>query len=186
MPIKILFLGYGNIDRQDDGIAWHILNLLSEQFGKEIRLIDSLGFSPTDSGVSESGSNILPESVSTTQSGDILLDLTFTLQLAPEIAEFLSGYSEVCFIDAHTGSIPADIQFIDLESGFQASPFTHHLTPQSCLALTQTIFGHAPRGHLLSVRGFEFGFDQNLSVQADRLIHKAADRIFSWLSSEIF
>jgi hypothetical protein len=30
---KTLILGYGNPDREDDGVAWHILKGIANQFG---------------------------------------------------------------------------------------------------------------------------------------------------------
>ncbi len=36
MGCSILFLGYGNVDRQDDGVAWHILDLIGRHFGLNV------------------------------------------------------------------------------------------------------------------------------------------------------
>ena len=60
---KTILLGYGNPDRGDDGVAWHLLNRLIAKYQVEISdLLESDIFSLTDS-----------------------VDVWFNLQLLPEI-----------------------------------------------------------------------------------------------------
>ena len=33
---KILVIGYGNVDREDDGVGWHVLETLSDHFGSPV------------------------------------------------------------------------------------------------------------------------------------------------------
>ena len=47
------------------------------------------------------------------------LDFAFELQLTPEMAEEIAAYERVCFVDAHTGDIPQDVQMVSVESEFQ-------------------------------------------------------------------
>lgn len=155
---KALIIGYGNPDREDDGVAWHILRALT------IRL----GLPAPDSYEDE-----FPESA--------LLDLAFYLQLTPEMAEEISEYEYVCFVDAHTGNIPEAVRFIDVESEFQKSPFTHHLTPQSLLSMCETIYRKKPEAALLSVLGQRFLFTRQLSGETAALVPEAADLLWRWL-----
>lgn len=163
MPLKILILGFGNTDRQDDGIAWHVLHGLAgklsqpapEQIGDE--------FAPLD-----------------LQAGQFPHFL-YTLQLVPELAETVAGYDVVCFIDAHTGNLEQDLNFVEMRGEFQASAFTHHLTPQTCLAMAGALFGHMPRGFLLSVRGYEFRFSTTLSEETSLLAEQAISLLVTWL-----
>ena len=104
------------------------------------------------------------------------------LQLTPEMAENLVGYDIVCFVDAHTGNIPQEVNFVELQGVYQASPFTHHLTPQTCLALAQALYGHSPKGYLMSVRGYKFGFSSELSDQTQQLALAAGQQLISWLT----
>lgn len=188
MPINILILGYGNIDRQDDGVAWHILSKLSDRFGVAIEEVDSLGNPLSDS-------NLYPGRIEQRADGDSgspsarqFLHLFFTLQLTPEMAELLTNFQLVCFIDAHTGNVEEDLQIVDLQPQFQSSPFTHHLTPQSLLIMEKSLYGTVPEACLVSVRGYEFGFDQTLSPRTEKLVQKAAgyleDRITSFLDNK--
>ncbi len=110
------------------------------------------------------------------------LDFAFNLQLTPEMAEDISKYECVVFVDAHTGDIPEPVRLIEVESEFQRSPFTHHLTPQSLLAMCETIYNKKPRAALLSVRGYKFGFDRELSEMSRALVPEAVNLIEDWLS----
>jgi hydrogenase maturation protease len=157
---KLLLIGYGNPDREDDGVAWHILRTLIEKLG-----LDSL----------ESYEDEFPEHP--------LIDFAFYLQLTPEMAEEVSVYESVCFIDAHTGSIPEPVRLVDVESEFQASPFTHHLTPQSLLSMCETMYRKKPAAVLLSVLGHRFLFTRQLSRETARLVPQAVELIWKWMSA---
>jgi len=155
-----LIIGFGNPDRQDDGVAWHILTRLAQDFGRPIPSMDE-GFFPD-------GENP---------------DLLFTLQLIPELAETISAYQRVCFIDAHTGNVPEDVNVVEVKAEYQRSPFTHHMTADTCLSLVQTIYGKTLQAVLVSVRGYDFGFSHELSPVTQQLAEQALARITAWLAS---
>lgn len=156
---KTLLLGYGNADREDDGAAWHILNHLAARLGRAVSESPEEGFLLR-------GDN--PE-------------LLFTLQLTPELAETLARFERVCFIDAHTGSVPHELHIEPVYSEFQNSPFTHHLTPATCLSFCEHLYGQVPQAVLVSVLGQQFGFKRSLSPRTAELAAQAADRIWEWL-----
>jgi hydrogenase maturation protease len=156
--ISTLILGYGNMDRQDDGVSWHIMADLAARLGHSIPDF-STGFQPD-------GSNP---------------DFLFVLQLTPELAELVAGYQRVCFLDAHTGNIEEDVSVRSLTPGYQHSPFTHHMTPETLLGLSDALYGKSPAAVLVSVRGYEFEFVQNLSIKTAELAHQAADFVMKWL-----
>lgn len=157
---KLLLIGYGNPDREDDGVAWHILHRLTTRLGL---------VSP------ESYEDEFPEFAS--------IDFAFYLQLTPEMAEEITFYDYVCFIDAHTGSIPEPVRLINMESEFQRSPFTHHLTPQSLLSLCETIYAKKPEAVLLSVLGYRFLFSRQLSEETAGLVPQAVELIWDWMNA---
>ena len=109
------------------------------------------------------------------------LDFAFFLQLTPEMAEEIAAYERVCFVDAHTGIIPQEVQMIPVESEFQRSPFTHHLTPQSLLSMCETLYHKKTEAALVSVRGYHFGFERELSSETGALVPEAVDLITRWL-----
>jgi hydrogenase maturation protease len=155
---KLLLIGYGNPDREDDGVAWHILRALTEKLGLD---------------APASYEDEFPESEH--------IDFAFHLQLTPEMAEDITDYEYVCFIDAHTGSIPEPVRLIKVESEFQHSPFTHHLTPQSLMSMCETIYKKKPDAALLSVLGHRFLFTRQLSENTSQLVPQAVDLIWDWI-----
>lgn len=149
--MRVLLFGYGNIDRQDDGVAWHLLRGVADRYHYELPEF--------------------PEEPTAKISPDITC--TFALQLSPESAEAVSQFDLVIFIDAHTGSVDEELHFELIHPYFQSSPFTHHLTPQTCLALAESLYGKAPQAYLVSVRGYEFGFSRKLSPQTGQYLAQA-------------
>lgn len=109
------------------------------------------------------------------------MDFLFFLQLTPEMAEDISHYERVCFVDAHTGDIPEPVRLVEVESEFQRSPFTHHLTPQSLLSMCEVIYKKKPRAALISVRGYHFGFSRELSEECKAHVPVAVKEIQKWL-----
>jgi len=156
---KLLIIGYGNPDREDDGVAWHILRALTIKLGLP---------SP------ESYEDEFPETAS--------IDFAFHLQLTPEMAEDINEYENVCFVDAHTGNIPEPVRLISVESEFQHSPFTHHLTPQSLVSMCETLYGRKPDAVLLSVLGHRFLFSRQLSDETAALVPQAVKLVWEWLN----
>jgi hydrogenase maturation protease len=157
---RTLLIGYGNPDREDDGVAWHILRALTTK----------LGLPAPDSYEDEFPQN--------TQ-----VDFVFYLQLTPEMAEEIAAYEYVCFVDAHTGNIPEPVRLINVESDFQRSPFTHHLTPQSLISICETLYGNKPDTALLSVRGYQFLFSRQLSEDTSALVPQAVELIWDWINA---
>ncbi len=161
MKADTLVIGYGNADRQDDGVGWHILKNLAERLGRSV---------PDDP-----GANIEVESER--------VDLLFILQIYPELAETISHYQRVCFVDAHTSDIPEEISWIELEPEYEKSPLTHHMSPKTVLSISATIYNNVPEAILVSVRGFRFQFERELSPQTAALAHKASQRIWAWIKA---
>jgi hydrogenase maturation protease len=155
-----LLLGYGNPDREDDGVAWHILRALVIKMGLPA-----------------------PASYEDEFPKNAQVDFAFYLQLTPEMAEEISAYEYVCFLDAHTGAIPEPVRLIDVESDFQRSPFTHHLTPQSLISMCETLYQKKPKAALLSVRGYRFQFTRELSAETVALVSEAVSLIEAWLEN---
>ncbi len=157
--VRTLIIGYGNFDRQDDGVAWHVLAEVARRLGCAVP------FSPEEEFPTNGGTP----------------DFLFELQLTPELAETLAQYERVCFVDAHTGAVPHDVNVSEIAAEFQASPLTHHLTPQSLLTFAQTLYNVRPEAILVSVRGYQFGFERTLSTSSAELAQEAAEKIVEWV-----
>jgi len=148
---NLLLFGYGNPDRGDDGAAFHIFAHLL----RKAQMDEESVFSADVVNLSAR------------------VDLIFNFQLLPEYAEIVAGYDRVIFIDAHTAEIEEEMKLQSLEPEFKHSPFTHHFSPSSCLAVAESLTGKAPKAWLLSIRGYQFGFDRELSPRTSDLVHEA-------------
>jgi hydrogenase maturation protease len=155
-----LILGFGNPDRQDDGVAWHILATLLQAYGH-----------PHPNSIDIDERDLKNN-----------LHFLFQFQLLPELASDLNQYDHAVFIDAHTGAIPSEVQAIEVAPDFQSSPLTHHLTANSLLAITKNMHGRYPSSILVSIRGYEFGFSQELSQRTQNLVPVALEKIQSYLA----
>ena len=162
MKANTLVIGYGNADRQDDGVGWHILKALAEKVGANV---------PEDPGAS-----IEVESET--------VDLTFILQIYPELAEDISHYERVCFVDAHTSDIPEEIAWVNLSPEYEKSPLTHHMSPKTVLSISATIYDQVPQAFLVSVRGFHFEFERELSPKTAILAKQATEQIWQWINDK--
>ena len=151
MKKKLLLFGYGNPDRGDDGAAFHIFGNLLNAVGIDEEQVFSADVVPLIDNV----------------------DLIFNFQLLPEYAEIVAGYDQVIFIDAHTAEIEEELNFQPIAAEFKHSPFTHHFAPSSCLAVAESLSGRAPEAWLLSIRGYQFGFDRELSPKTAALVKQA-------------
>lgn len=155
---KTLIIGYGNPDRQDDGLALHLLVEMA-------KILNWLLSDPPEDTFFPQGRQP---------------DLWFCLQLVPEMAETVSQYDRVCFLDAHTG-LAEEIIAAPLAPAFQVSALTHHLAPASLLSICQALSNRVPEAVLISVQGDQFGFSRDLSTSAERRVPLALQYIQSWL-----
>jgi hydrogenase maturation protease len=160
MQADTLIIGYGNADRQDDGVGWHIIRNIAQRLGRDV---------PDDPGAA-----IEVES-------DVV-DLLFILQIYPELAETISHYKRVCFVDAHTADIPDPIAWTELDPAYEKSPLTHHMSPKTVLSIAATIYDTSPQAILVSVRGFSFQFERELSPQTAALTAEATERVWDWIN----
>lgn len=154
---RTLILGYGNTDRQDDGVAWHVLQELSARLGMPVA----------------TAAEDLPPG----KAGEDPVGLLFQLQLTPELVEAFTNYDHIVFIDAQvgaTGESPSPVHVEEVSQQYQSSPLTHHLTPQACMALLGGVYQHPAHGTLISITGSQFGFGQELSPQATQAVMQAA------------
>ena len=158
-----IILGFGNPDRGDDGAAWVALSSIACHFGY-----------PIDSEQIETGFISINDS----------LQLWLNLQLMPELAEDLARFDRAVFVDAHTEDIEEDVRVVEVQPHYQNSPFTHHLTPASCLSLCKELYSKCPRSILVSMRGYEFGFSRQLSPKTSENVNKAVQLILAWLEKD--
>ena len=162
MKQNVLILGIGNFDRQDDGVAWHILQGIKEKLGR------STASTPYDS-TDEPEGNEDPKTL-------------FSLQLFPEMVDVVAPFEHVCFVDAHTGAIEENLNYRKVEAINHTNPLTHHMTPETLLSLTNITYNKTPQAVLVSVRGYSFQYEQGLSTETAVLAKQAVEHIWNWLN----
>ncbi|MEN6622579.1 MAG: hypothetical protein ABFD50_13635 [Smithella sp.] len=158
--LRTIVIGYGNIDRADDGVAHEVINLLRARLGQKI-------LSDGDTGLEELGLEI---------------DSIFLPQLMPEIMEILVHYEQIIFVDAHVSPNMNDLNCEPVVPEYVSSTFTHHMTPASLLAFLQVLYNREPAGHIISLRGYDFDFKRVLSPATRILVPAAIEEILRLLS----
>ncbi|HYA13341.1 MAG TPA: hydrogenase maturation protease [Syntrophales bacterium] len=156
---RTLVIGYGNIDRADDGVAYYVINALRQRLGQEMLKEDFTG-------LDELGAEI---------------DSIFLVQLAPELIDVLALYHRIIFVDAHVYDNVDNLYCIPVFPEYTPSTFTHHMTPPILLALLKSIYRQEPEGHLVSIRGYDFDFHRDLSEDTRDLVDPAVDHILQTL-----
>ncbi len=148
---KALVIGYGNPSRQDDGAGYHVVNKLNRQLGRDSLAEDSDGLDEPQEAV----------------------NAIWVHQLVPELAETISRYDMVIFVDAHTGAYAEEIQVEVVEPIYRPSLVSHHMKPGTLMALAGDLYKRLPRSILVSIRGYEFDFGSELSARTRELADDA-------------
>lgn len=152
---RTLVIGYGNLDRGDDGVAYHVVNALRQRLGQRL-------LSEDETGLEELGG----------QTDSVLLT-----QLVPELVHTMANYQQVIFVDAHVQEGVPELYCAPVSPEGAPSSFSHHMTPAVLLALLRTILHAEPKGHIVSIRGYDFGFHRLLSDAAARMVQPAVECI---------
>lgn len=160
-PVRSLVIGIGNPLRGDDGIAWRLAARLPAQAGLAVRCQH---------------------------------------QLTPDMAADLAAVDRLLVIDAWVGpGERAPLQLQELaapgalsQAGAAAGPWagaapwggaSHGLSPQELLALSQALFGHAPRAQQLLLPARCFGHGEGISPALARRLGEARGLIAGWIAA---
>jgi hydrogenase maturation protease len=154
--MRTLIIGYGNPSRRDDGVALVIINGLRQRLG--LPSLDG-----NDDGYDDLGQPV---------------DTLFLQQLMPELAETISHYDAVIFLDAHVGVIPEAIRRVTLIADGDRAIVSHHVKPAGLLEIARRLYDHCPTGELISVRGYDFDFGEELSPATAAAAAQAAAEIW--------
>ena len=148
-----LLIAYGNPSRQDDGLAYHIVLALRDLLGLELITIDEFADGELLSG----------------------LQVCYTQQLMPEMAEMLAEMDTVVFMDAHVpGTSYQPVHWEEIQPMFLPSMVSHHFKPKVLIAWCTSLYGRAPKAFVLSVLGTDFDFGTELSSETAKRVNEAA------------
>ncbi len=156
-----LVIGYGNPDRQDDGVAFEVINALRRRLGQAA---------------------LNAEEIESEELG-YQTDSIFVMQLAPELLDLVNDYDRVVFVDAHVRDDIPDLEWAPVEPEYSPSTFTHHMTPAMFLALLQMLYHREPASYLVSIRGHTFDFQRGLSLATEALVEPATEQILQLLAA---
>lgn len=162
MP-RALVIGYGNLERGDDGAAFHVVNRLRSALGQP-------PLAPEDDGLDRLGG---------------ALDAVFVRQLVPELAADAAGYDRLVFCDAHVLPDGPDLQVRPVAPVRRVSGFGHVLHPEGFLWLVHGLSARRPDGLMVALRGFRFELTRRLSEGTWSLVDPAVARIRQHLAGAI-
>ena len=159
--LRKLVIGYGNLDRCDDGAGFYVVNGLRRRLGQKPLDCD-------DNGMSELGG---------------CRDSVFVRQLVPELVETVADYDRVIFADAHIPSGGPRLVCTRVDPQEGGSLFSHCMHPAQLLGILKALWDREPVSHLLSIQGCRFGPGRGLSAGTAKLVAPAAAMILELLDA---
>ncbi len=108
------------------------------------------------------------------------VELQTARQLEVELAETLTHFDRVIFVDAAIPEAPAPIQRSAVTPTFQSHAVAHYLTPPDVLSLSGTLYGHVPQAVLFSIRGRDFNFGTELSPDVEKAGQQVVEQILGY------
>lgn len=98
-------------------------------------------------------------------------------QLTPELAEPISAFDFVVFVDAAVDTAPGTVRVERLDRLGTPAPHTHLVDPAGLVNLAELVYGRRPEAVLVTIGGKVFGLTERLSPPARAAVLPAAERI---------
>jgi hydrogenase maturation protease len=106
------------------------------------------------------------------------------IQLLPELAEPVSRAALLIVVDAALDLPPGEVAVRPIGRESAETPtLTHHVSPAMLPAYSQTLYGHAPPGWLVTVGGADFGFGEGLSPPAQAAVGAAVAQVLALIGT---
>lgn len=160
---RALVIGYGNLERGDDGAAWHVVNRLRAALGRPPLAEDETGLE---------------------RLGDVV-DAVFVRQLVPELAADAAGYDRLVFCDAHVYAEGDDLQARPVRPERRISGFGHVMHPDAFLWLVHGLSARRPDGYMVALRGCQFERPHRVSEATAALVDQAVALILRHLAAAV-
>ncbi|RPH35826.1 hydrogenase maturation protease [bacterium] len=105
------------------------------------------------------------------------VDILTVHELQPELAETMSRYADVIFLDAAVEG--SGIRVVTLEPAADSRPDGSHAhSPATLLSLCHSLYGRVPgRSLLIAIPGRTFEFGENLSPFTEEMVEQAIEEI---------
>jgi hydrogenase maturation protease len=104
-------------------------------------------------------------------------ELDTAQQLEVELAERITEFDLVVFVDAAVPESPEPLAVVEVAPAWKPHATAHHLAPADLLALAETLYGKKPRAVLVKIRGHDFHFGSTLSPETRASVDEATRRI---------
>ena len=140
--VRTLVIGYGNLDRCDDGVGYFVVNRFRQRLGCPVLSTD------------ESGLDGLGHAV----------DAVFIRQLVPELLPEACNYDQLVFVDASVHAQEQGVVCRPIDLLAQSAALTHQLSPPTFLRMLRVLYAKEPVGFLVAIPGFCFDFQRGLSA----------------------
>ncbi|MBL9137984.1 MAG: hydrogenase maturation protease [Verrucomicrobiales bacterium] len=108
-------------------------------------------------------------------------------QLTPDLASDLAQAKAVVFVDASIRVSAGHVQVGSLDPGAPETVDSHRCTPKTLLFLARELFGHAPRGWMISVGASVFELGQPISpavAHTQDTVLREVKVLLDWASDE--
>ena len=94
-------------------------------------------------------------------------------QLTPDIAEIISRYQIVFFVDASDDKLVNEVQVLDIKHSDNAPRIEHAMTPEDLLRLTHELYAATPTPKCIIIPAQNFEFSEVLSPLTESFIEPA-------------
>ena len=98
-------------------------------------------------------------------------------QLTPDLAETMSHFGTVVFVDVSCDQMEEVVRCQHLVPEVPGTTFTHHVSPSTLLITCEVLYGRLPKAYVVSIAGRSFGLGEEMSPDVRSGIPGAIDRI---------
>jgi hydrogenase maturation protease len=111
------------------------------------------------------------------------VELQTAHQLEVDVAETVSHFDAVVFVDAATAESRELVTRTEVTPRLQGHAVAHYLIPADVLALCQSLYRRQPQAILFSIRGHDFNFGTTLSPLTERAAWQVVEQVAALLST---
>lgn len=108
------------------------------------------------------------------------VDFLIEHQLYPEMAEIISHFQHVIFVDADIGENPGQISHATLSSQLpseESSALSHDVNPAQLMLMSQQLYAGQATAEIYSVSAASFEFGEGLSSQIEGVLPALIEQI---------
>jgi hydrogenase maturation protease len=106
-------------------------------------------------------------------------------QLGADQVEELQDAARILFVDATINALKGGRVWSKVHPETHILPYlTHHIHPSYLLGLMQSLYHRSPPAWLVSIQGYDFGFGEGLSPEAEKKAGKVCWEILQFIEKK--